>query len=72
MLERAIWEAGSGPSETVLVGDTTFDMMMALSTGARGVGVAHGYHDGEDLLRHGAECVIDRFSELTLIAGLDG
>ncbi|MDX1541523.1 MAG: HAD-IA family hydrolase, partial [Geminicoccaceae bacterium] len=55
MLERAIGETGSRPEETAFVGDTTFDMMMARAVGARGLGVAHGYHAREDLLAHGAE-----------------
>ena len=70
MLERAIDETGSRPSETMFVGDTTFDMLMARATGARGVGVAHGYHAPEDLLMAGAGSVIERFDELIGLAGL--
>ena len=70
MLERAISEAGSRPEETLFVGDTTFDMIMARAAGARGVGVAHGYHAPPELLAAGAERVLDRFGELEALEGL--
>jgi phosphoglycolate phosphatase len=70
MLERAIEETRGQAHETVFVGDTTFDMMMARGVGARGIGVAHGYHAADELLEAGAERVIDRFEELLDLPGL--
>ena len=72
MLERAIGETGSRPEETAFVGDTTFDMMMARAVGARGLGVAHGYHAREDLLAHGAERIVESFDEFVKLAGVAG
>ena len=65
MLERAMAETGSRPVETVFVGDTTFDVEMALAAGVRAVGVAWGYHPPEELAAAGAERVLDSFAELT-------
>ena len=57
-------EAGAGPSDTVMVGDTTYDIEMARRAGATAVGVTWGYHTPAALLDCGAERVIDRFQDL--------
>lgn len=64
MLRWAMEETGFGPDETVMIGDTVFDMAMARAAKVRGLGVAWGYHDEAELLEHGAERVLARFSEL--------
>jgi len=64
MLLRAMAEAGAAPESTVMVGDTTFDMEMALRAGAAGIGVAWGYHPAADLPAAGAATVIDGFEDL--------
>ena len=64
MLHRAMDEVGAGPHETVLIGDTTFDMEMAANAGATAIGVAWGYHDPGDLTASGAARVIERFDQL--------
>lgn len=57
MLATAIAEAGSEPATTVLVGDTSYDMAMARSAGALGLGVAWGYHPPEELKAAGAAVI---------------
>lgn len=57
MLRAAMAEAGAAPEATVMIGDTSFDMAMARSAGARGIGVAWGYHPAEELFSAGAEAV---------------
>ncbi|MBR0552263.1 HAD-IA family hydrolase [Stakelama marina] len=57
MLEAAIAEAGASPETTVMIGDTTFDMMMAGSADAYPLGVAWGYHSAEELSEAGARHV---------------
>lgn len=57
MLELAMAEAGATPAATVMIGDTTFDVEMALAAGCRAIGVAWGYHAPEELLAAGAEAV---------------
>ena len=64
MLERAMAETGTAPAETVMVGDTTFDMEMARTAGAIGIGVSWGYHPRDHLASAGAAHTLDRFDEL--------
>lgn len=54
ILRQAMAEAGVEPGETVVIGDTAFDMQMARSAGAHALGVAWGYHPAEELLAAGA------------------
>lgn len=61
MLERAMAETGAAPADTVMIGDTTFDMEMARNAGAIGIGVAWGYHAEEELHAAGARHVVDVF-----------
>jgi phosphoglycolate phosphatase len=60
MVEQAIADAGASPEGTIVVGDTSFDMAMAVSAGARGIGAGWGYHDSEELLEAGAIAVAAR------------
>ena len=64
MLHAAMAEAGAAPAETVMIGDTSFDMAMGKAAGARAVGVAWGYHDLHDLVNAGADVVADRVAAL--------
>lgn len=59
MVERAIAEAGASREMSFVVGDTSFDMAMAVNAGARGIGAAWGYHDAEELLNAGAAAVAE-------------
>jgi phosphoglycolate phosphatase len=54
MIEAAMAEAGAAPETTMMIGDTSYDMMMARSAGAAAVGVAWGYHPPSELLAAGA------------------
>jgi phosphoglycolate phosphatase len=64
MLERAMAETGAEKSETVLIGDTVFDIEMARNAGTGAFGVSWGYHDADELHAAGAHLVLDRFDEL--------
>jgi phosphoglycolate phosphatase len=59
MVHAAMVEAGVGPERTVMVGDTTFDIAMALAAGAGALGVAWGYHPVEELREAGAHGVVE-------------
>jgi phosphoglycolate phosphatase len=59
MLEAALFEAGAQPGEAVMIGDTSFDMLMARSAGVRGLGVAWGYHGPAELRASGAANVAE-------------
>ncbi len=65
MLRRAMAETGSAAGETLLVGDTTFDIEMAVSAGAAPLGVSWGYHHPDELRAVGAQVIVDSFPELT-------
>jgi phosphoglycolate phosphatase len=64
MLAAAMAEAGAGPGETVMIGDTAFDIAMARAAGCRAIGVAWGYHAPDELLAAGAEAVAYTAAEL--------
>jgi phosphoglycolate phosphatase len=64
MLEAAMRETGSEPHETVMVGDTSFDVAMARAAGVRAIGVAWGYHPAAALTHAGAELVLESFGQL--------
>lgn len=73
ILLDAMAEFGVAPADTLMVGDTTFDMEMAVNAGARALGVAWGYHETPDLLAAGAERVLEDFADLTLtLIGIEG
>ena len=65
MVATAMAEAGTDPANTVVIGDTSFDIAMALNAGTRAVGVAWGYHDTVDLVRAGAHAIARRPADLT-------
>ncbi|WP_200884954.1 HAD-IA family hydrolase [Croceibacterium mercuriale] len=64
MLEQAMADAGAHPADTVMIGDTVFDMTMAEMAGVRALGVSWGYHERAELLAAGAAAVADTPEEL--------
>ena len=60
MALQAMADAGAAPETTVVIGDTWFDMGMALAAGAVGIGAGWGYHDAHELLEGGAAAVADQ------------
>ena len=64
ILESAMAEVGVGAEDTVMVGDTVFDVRMARNARAQAVGVSWGYHEADELSAAGAAHVIDCFEDL--------
>jgi phosphoglycolate phosphatase len=64
MVLRAMAETGATPDETVMVGDTTFDMELGKAAGVRTVGVMWGYHEPKELTEAGADVLIERYEDL--------
>ncbi len=64
MVEQAIADAGASPAMTIVVGDTSFDMAMAVNAGAIGIGAGWGYHEGAELLDAGAVAVAEQPLEI--------
>lgn len=67
MCLAALEEAGCAAQDTVVIGDTAYDMAMARSAGALAVGVAWGYHRSDDLIQAGAHAVADHPDQLPAI-----
>jgi phosphoglycolate phosphatase len=59
MVDQAIADAGAAPETTIVVGDTSFDMAMAVNAGAAGIGAGWGYHEAQELVDAGAVAVAD-------------
>ncbi len=56
----------------MVIGDTSYDMEMAVNAGARAIGVAWGYHGAEELRASGAAQIAESFPELpSSLAALD-
>jgi phosphoglycolate phosphatase len=59
MVAQAIADAGAEPESTFVVGDTSFDMAMAVAARATGIGAGWGYHEAEELIEAGAAAVAE-------------
>jgi phosphoglycolate phosphatase len=57
MLDAALFEAGALPASAVMIGDTAYDMVMAVNAGVRALGVDWGYHTPAELTDAGADAV---------------
>ena len=64
MLLNAMRETGAAAADTAMIGDTTFDIEMAVAAGILAIGVSWGYHPAEHLHSAGAHAVIDDFNAL--------
>lgn len=58
MLLQILDELGVNAKDALMIGDTEYDMAMALNAGTHALGVTYGVHEKERLLRHTPlECV---------------
>lgn len=64
MVLRAMAIAGAAPGETVMIGDSPFDMQMAVKAGVQPIGVAWGHQPPATLIANGAEVVATDFADL--------
>ncbi|WP_438726686.1 HAD-IA family hydrolase [Parasphingorhabdus sp. DH2-15] len=64
MVYQALEDAMTVPEYAVVIGDTSFDMEMAINANVRAIGVDWGYHDMQELLDSGAEKVAKSMDEL--------
>ena len=68
MALAAITEAGAAPETSVVIGDTSYDIGMALAAGAGAIGAAWGYHDLDELAAAGAHGVAEAPEQVLAIA----
>lgn len=64
MLEELMAEFGAAPERTLMIGDTSHDLLMASNAGVAGLGVTYGAHPEEHLLEHAAIACFDSVPEL--------
>ena len=64
MIHQASSETGATLDNTVMVGDTTYDISMARNAGVGAIGVSWGYHPAEQLISSGAHDVLHDYSQL--------
>lgn len=64
MMLRAMDELSADKSQTVIIGDTTFDIEMGKAAGTKTIGVAWGYHDPRELLSAGADILVENYADL--------
>lgn len=68
MALAAMQEAGAEPAQTVVIGDTGWDMGMAKAAGAGAIGALWGYHDGAELKLSGADVLAPSPGEVFALA----
>lgn len=64
MINVALSDTGVERENALMIGDTTYDMVMAANAGVRSVGVTWGYHAKDELVSCGANHIIEEISEL--------
>ncbi len=57
MITQALYEAGVSADHAVMIGDTSFDMLMAAAGGIYAIGVDWGYHEAHELTASGAAVI---------------
>ena len=60
---------GAAPEETLMIGDTTHDLMLAAIAGVDSVGVAYGAHPGPALAAQRNQAIVGSVEELALWLG---
>lgn len=64
MLEQLMQELRFAPPQTVMIGDTEYDMEMARNAGTHAVAVSYGVHACPRLQRHAPLTCLDQITEL--------
>ena len=59
MLEEIMAFCGVEAKDTLMIGDTGFDLQMAQNAGADSLGISHGAHDINTLLAHKPKTIVD-------------
>ena len=69
MIEQCIADAGADRHRTAMIGDTVYDIRMAVNAGVRGIGVDWGYHETDELIAAGADAVATSMAHLHELLG---
>ncbi|GMQ87831.1 MAG: HAD-IA family hydrolase [Gammaproteobacteria bacterium] len=64
MLSEILQELDTEPHQALMVGDTEYDLLMAINAGINSVAVSYGVHERERLMQHQPLVCLDNISEL--------
>jgi phosphoglycolate phosphatase len=64
MVLELIDELGADPVRTLVIGDTSHDLLMAANAGVASLGVTYGAHEAGDLHPHAPLALMDSFAEV--------
>ncbi|MCG8426301.1 MAG: HAD-IIIA family hydrolase [Chromatiales bacterium] len=64
MLNQVMDELGATPDETLMIGDTEYDLQMANNANTASLAVSYGVHSVERLMQHQPLGCIDRITDL--------
>ena len=64
MINVALNDTGVEKENAFMIGDTTYDIVMAANAGVRSIGVTWGYHAKDELISCGADHIVHDMSEI--------
>jgi phosphoglycolate phosphatase len=64
MLNQILEQTGVEPKQALMIGDTEYDLEMAVNAGMPSLGVTYGTHSVERLLKHKPLACVDRVTEI--------
>lgn len=64
MVLELIDELDADPARTLVIGDTSHDLLMAANAGVASLGVTYGAHEADDLHPHTPLALMDSFAEV--------
>lgn len=64
MLRQIMEVLGASPAQAVMIGDSEYDMEMAVRAGIERLGVSYGVHSPERLARHAPARIVDTLPEI--------
>lgn len=64
ILQDAMLEVGATAKETIVIGDTSYDILLAKNAGARAIGVTFGNHSPKELTAAGADRLVESFGDV--------
>jgi phosphoglycolate phosphatase len=64
MVLELIDELDADPARTLVIGDTSHDLLMASNAGVASLGVTYGAHEADDLRPHAPLALMDSFAEV--------
>ena len=64
MVLELIDELDAAPARTLVIGDTSHDLLMASNAGVASLGVTYGAHEADDLHPHAPLALLDSFAEV--------